>query len=40
MEAFDELTIAINKLPNNKKVVLFFDELPWHQPHSLRYSIM
>ena len=29
MAAFDELTKAINKLPQSKKVVLFFDELPW-----------
>lgn len=29
MDAFDQLTAAINKLPKSKKVVLFFDELPW-----------
>lgn len=29
MAAFDELSKAINKLPKSKKVVLFFDELPW-----------
>lgn len=29
MEAFDELTRAIAKLPKTEKVVLFFDELPW-----------
>lgn len=29
MEAFDELTKAINKVPKSMKVVLFFDELPW-----------
>ncbi|MBP6986302.1 MAG: AAA family ATPase [Alphaproteobacteria bacterium] len=29
LDAFDELTKAIQKLPNNKKVVLFLDEFPW-----------
>jgi AAA+ ATPase superfamily predicted ATPase len=29
MDAFDELTRAVDQLPKNKKVVLFFDELPW-----------
>jgi hypothetical protein len=29
MEAFDLLTQAIQKIPKNKKIVLFFDELPW-----------
>lgn len=29
MKAFEELTKAINGLPKNKKIVLFFDELPW-----------
>lgn len=29
MNAFEELTKAINGLAKNKKVVLFFDELPW-----------
>jgi AAA+ ATPase superfamily predicted ATPase len=29
LDAFDELTKAINKIPSNKKVVLFFDEFPW-----------
>lgn len=29
MEAFDELTHAISQQPEAKKVVLFFDELPW-----------
>lgn len=28
-DAFDDLTQAINKLPKEKTVVLFFDELPW-----------
>lgn len=28
-DAFEDLTQAILKLPKNKKVVLFFDELPW-----------
>lgn len=26
---FDQLTDAMNKLPKNKKIILFFDELPW-----------
>jgi len=29
MHAFEELTKAIEGLPKNNKVVLFFDELPW-----------
>jgi AAA+ ATPase superfamily predicted ATPase len=29
IEAFDELTKAINLLPKTKKIILFFDELPW-----------
>lgn len=29
MEAFDALTIAIKQIPKNKKIVLFFDEMPW-----------
>jgi uncharacterized protein len=29
MEAFEELTKAIQHVPKNKKVVLFFDEFPW-----------
>ncbi len=29
MDAFKELTKAIEQLPKNKKVVLFFDEFPW-----------
>ena len=29
MEAFEDLTNAIQTLPKNKKVVLFFDEFPW-----------
>ena len=29
LDAFAELTKAINRLPKNKKVVLFFDEFPW-----------
>lgn len=29
MLAFEELTKAIQKVPKNKKVVLFFDEFPW-----------
>ncbi len=29
MHAFEELTKAIEGLPKSKKVVLFFDELPW-----------
>jgi len=28
-DAFEDLTQAISKLPKNKKIVLFFDELPW-----------
>jgi len=27
--AFEDLTIAINKIPKNQKIVLFFDEFPW-----------
>ena len=29
LDAFEDLTQAINKIPKNKKVVLFFDEFPW-----------
>lgn len=29
MEAFEQLTKAIALVPKNKKVVVFFDELPW-----------
>src|SRR3990167_5573434 len=29
MNAFDELHNSIQKIPNNKKIVLFLDELPW-----------
>ncbi len=29
MEAFEDLTQAVNTIPKGKKVVLFFDELPW-----------
>jgi AAA+ ATPase superfamily predicted ATPase len=29
MEAFQKLTVAIDDLPKNKRVTLFFDELPW-----------
>ena len=29
MDAFDALTQAVNKIPKDKKVVLFLDELPW-----------
>lgn len=29
MNAFEELTNAIARLPKSRKVVLFFDELPW-----------
>jgi len=29
IDAFYELTKAINLIPKNKKIVLFFDELPW-----------
>lgn len=29
LDVFEQLTEAINKLPKNKKVILFFDELPW-----------
>lgn len=29
MDAFEELTKAINKAPEKKKIVLFLDELPW-----------
>jgi AAA+ ATPase superfamily predicted ATPase len=29
MDVFEQLTEAINKLPKNKKVILFFDEFPW-----------
>ncbi len=28
-DAFEDLTQAVTKQPKNKKVVLFFDELPW-----------
>ncbi len=28
-DAFEELTKAIQQVPKNKKIVLFFDELPW-----------
>ncbi len=28
-DAFEDLTQAISKIPRNKKIVLFFDELPW-----------
>ena len=28
-DAFEDLTQAISKIPRNKKVVLFLDELPW-----------
>jgi uncharacterized protein len=29
LDVFDQLTEAINKIPKNKKIFLFFDELPW-----------
>jgi len=29
LDVFEQLTDAINKLPKHKKVILFFDELPW-----------
>ncbi len=29
IDAFEDLTQAINKIPKGKKVVLFFDEFPW-----------
>lgn len=29
LDVFEQLTIAINKIPKNKKIILFFDELPW-----------
>ena len=29
LDVFEQLTIAINTLPKNKKFILFFDELPW-----------
>ena len=28
-DAFEDLTQAINKMPKEKKIVLFFDEFPW-----------
>lgn len=28
-EAFNELRIAIEKIPSNDRIILFFDELPW-----------
>lgn len=29
LDVFEQITDAINKLPKNKKVILFFDEFPW-----------
>lgn len=29
MDAFEDLTAAINKLPKDRKIVLFLDEFPW-----------
>ena len=29
LDVFEQLTNAISKLPTHKKVILFFDELPW-----------
>lgn len=29
MDAFEELTHAIQQIPKNKKIIIFFDELPW-----------
>ena len=29
LDVFEELTKAIHQVPRNKKIVLFFDELPW-----------
>lgn len=29
MDAFEDLTLAINKIPKDAKVILFFDEFPW-----------
>jgi len=29
LEVFEQLTDAINKTAKNKKIILFFDELPW-----------
>lgn len=29
IDAFEDLTIAIDKMPKDQKVVLFFDEFPW-----------
>ncbi len=29
LDVFEQLTDAMNKLPKNKKIILFFDELPW-----------
>lgn len=28
-DAFEDLTQAFSKIPKNKKIILFFDELPW-----------
>lgn len=33
MEALEALSHAISQIPKNKKVVLFFDELPWMSTH-------
>jgi hypothetical protein len=29
MDALEELSKAMQSIPKNKKIVLFFDELPW-----------
>ena len=29
IDAFEDLTTAINRMPKDQKVVLFFDEFPW-----------
>lgn len=33
LDAFDKLTLALSQVPKNKKIVLFFDELPWMATH-------
>jgi AAA+ ATPase superfamily predicted ATPase len=33
MEAFQQLTVAIDNVPKNKRIVIFFDELPWIATH-------
>ena len=38
--AFEQLTKSIETQPKNKKIILFFDELPWLVTHKSRFMTM